>query len=100
MSALEILSGEGRALQHQDKVALITGAGRGIGLATARRFLAEGWQVALLDVDGETLKAAAAELDQPDRTLAVTCDVADPDEVAAARFAASAVRNVGWGEAA
>ena len=35
--------------------ALITGAARGIGLATAKRFLADGWRVALLDIDGETL---------------------------------------------
>ncbi len=36
--------------------ALITGAARGIGLATAKRFLADGFRVALLDIDGETLQ--------------------------------------------
>ena len=34
-------------MDMDSKVALVTGAGRGIGLATARRFLAEGWRVAL-----------------------------------------------------
>jgi len=38
-----------------EKVALGTGAARGIGLAVARRFLAEGWAVALLDIEGELL---------------------------------------------
>ena len=33
------------------KVAVVTGAARGIGLATVKHFLAEGWQVAMLDVD-------------------------------------------------
>ena len=66
------------------KVALVTGAGRGIGLATARRFLAEGWQVAMLDIDGELLHGAVAVLANPDQTLALHCDVSDATAVQAA----------------
>lgn len=62
-------------------VALVTGAARGIGLATARRFLDAGWQVALLDVDRDTLAASLRDLAQPERTLAIGCDVSDPLEV-------------------
>jgi len=69
---------------HPPKVALVTGAARGIGLATAKRFLAEGWQVALLDIQGELLRETVASLASPDRTLAVTCDVSDADAVASA----------------
>jgi NAD(P)-dependent dehydrogenase (short-subunit alcohol dehydrogenase family) len=65
------------------KSALITGAARGIGLATAKRFLADGWRVALLDIDGETLARAVAALGEPEGTLALTCDVASPDQVEA-----------------
>ena len=59
------------------KVALVTGAARGIGLATAKRFLADGWRVALLDIDGDNLARTCAALGKPDTTLAITCDVAD-----------------------
>ncbi|MEM7056739.1 MAG: SDR family oxidoreductase [Pseudomonadota bacterium] len=63
------------------KTALITGAARGIGLATARLFLDQGWNVALLDKDGPGQAAAAAALDTPDRVLAVTADVADDRQI-------------------
>ena len=66
------------------KVALVTGAARGIGLATAKRFLGEGWRVALLDIEDALLQAAVAALDNPDNTLALTCDVSDAGGVAAA----------------
>jgi NAD(P)-dependent dehydrogenase (short-subunit alcohol dehydrogenase family) len=66
------------------KVALVTGAARGIGLATAKKYLAEGWRVALLDIEGELLARATAEIGRPDDTLALTCDVSDAAAVAAA----------------
>ena len=66
------------------KVALVTGAARGIGLATAKRFLAEGWRVALLDIENDLLKGAVAALATPERTLALHCDVSDAKAVAAA----------------
>ncbi|WP_028163680.1 SDR family NAD(P)-dependent oxidoreductase [Bradyrhizobium elkanii] len=66
------------------KVALVTGAARGIGLATARRFLAEGWRVALLDIERELLNEAVASLKQAENTLALPCDVSDAAAVAAA----------------
>lgn len=57
------------------ELALVTGGGRGIGLATARRMAEEGARVAVLDVDADAARTAAAELDGP----AVVADVADPD---------------------
>jgi NAD(P)-dependent dehydrogenase (short-subunit alcohol dehydrogenase family) len=66
------------------KVALVTGAARGIGLATAKRFLAEGWGVALLDIERELLDDAVAAIASPDTTLALTCDVSDAAAVRAA----------------
>jgi NAD(P)-dependent dehydrogenase (short-subunit alcohol dehydrogenase family) len=67
-----------------EKVALVTGAARGIGLATAKRFLADGWQVALLDINGETLRRAMEEIGKPATTLALECDVSEPSAVAGA----------------
>ena len=69
-------------MQTSTKVALVTGAARGIGLATAKRFLAEGWRVALLDIDGENLQRTFAAIGKPDVTLAITGDVADPKTAA------------------
>ena len=60
--------------------ALVTGAARGIGLATARLFLGRGWSVAMIDRDAEELRAAAGGLDN---ATAHVCDVSDPDQVAA-----------------
>jgi NAD(P)-dependent dehydrogenase (short-subunit alcohol dehydrogenase family) len=65
-------------------VALVTGAARGIGLATAKRFLADGWRVALLDIERELLHGAVAGIAEPDATLALHCDVADAAGVSAA----------------
>jgi NAD(P)-dependent dehydrogenase (short-subunit alcohol dehydrogenase family) len=66
------------------KVALVTGAARGIGLATAKRFLAEGWRVALLDIEAELLQKAAASLQNAESTLALHCDVSDAAQVGGA----------------
>lgn len=64
-------------------VVLVTGAARGIGLATVRRFLAEGWRVALLDIGGGAREAAAG-LGPADRALGLSADVSDETQVAAA----------------
>jgi NAD(P)-dependent dehydrogenase (short-subunit alcohol dehydrogenase family) len=77
--------------EQTQKVALVTGAARGIGLAAAKRFLADGWRVALLDIDGDNLAKTCAALARPDAILELRCDVADPDGVTRA-FAATAER--------
>lgn len=69
-------------MQETSKVALVTGAARGIGLATAKRFLADGWRVALLDIDGDNLARTYTALGTPGTTMTITCDVADAAGVA------------------
>jgi NAD(P)-dependent dehydrogenase (short-subunit alcohol dehydrogenase family) len=64
------------------KTALVTGAARGIGLAVAKKFLAEGWQVALLDIESELLRGAVEAIAEPDNTLALHADVSDAAAVA------------------
>jgi NAD(P)-dependent dehydrogenase (short-subunit alcohol dehydrogenase family) len=68
----------------EKKVALVTGAARGIGLATAKKFLAEGWRVALLDIEGELLREAVTTIGDAGNTLAVQADVAEASAVASA----------------
>src|SRR5688572_31188609 len=65
-------------------VALVTGAARGIGLATATRFLEDGWHVAMLDILGDTLRSAVDALGRADDTLALEADVSDATAVRAA----------------
>jgi meso-butanediol dehydrogenase/(S,S)-butanediol dehydrogenase/diacetyl reductase len=62
-------------------VALVTGAARGIGLATAHGFHARGWRVALLDKDGPALARAMGEFSDAQRLLALHHDVAQPEMV-------------------
>ena len=60
------------------KTAIVTGAARGIGLATTKLFLAEGWRVAMIDRDAPALMDAAKGLDHA-RTI--ICDVSIPQQV-------------------
>ena len=55
--------------------ALVTGAGSGMGLATARRYVADGWTVLAVDVSQAALAAGATELGE--RYVAVLADVTD-----------------------
>lgn len=64
------------------KVAIITGAAAGIGLAAARLFVDEGAKVLLVDVQRAQLDAAVAELGEG-RAMAIVADVTDPDETRA-----------------
>lgn len=69
--------------ENLTRVAVVTGAARGIGLAIARQFLARGDAAVLLDNDAATLADAGAELAAAhgQRVLAITCDVSDPAQV-------------------
>jgi 3-oxoacyl-[acyl-carrier protein] reductase len=69
----------------EGKVALITGASRGIGAATAREFANQGAAVVLAARSGGEIETIAAEIrDGGGKATAVTCDVANYDQVAAA----------------
>ncbi|WP_225097528.1 bifunctional aldolase/short-chain dehydrogenase [Streptomyces sp. CoH27] len=70
------------------RVALVTGAGSGIGKAIAQRLVDEGACVVVADLNGETAAAVAQELGGADKAVAVTVDVTDEEQIAAAFRAA------------
>ena len=69
-------------MRLKDKVAIITGAGSGIGRATAYRFAGQGAAVACVDMDPEgNARTVAAIEEKGGRAVAVTADVAVADQV-------------------
>ena len=87
---------------------IITGAGRGIGEATAHLFAAAGANVAVCDLHADRVEKVAAEIEEKwgVKTVGMACDVTD--EAACERFVnasvekfgglTSLINNVGWGE--
>ena len=63
------------------KVVIVTGAAHGIGRATAQRFYDEGAQVALSDINPDTLARFESELGDPDRVMSKVTDVGQESEV-------------------
>jgi NAD(P)-dependent dehydrogenase (short-subunit alcohol dehydrogenase family) len=71
-------------ISFENKVALVTGAASGLGLATAKAFAEAGASVVLADWDEQQVEDAASHLaNQGHRTLAIRCDVSDDAQVEA-----------------
>ena len=69
-------------LWFENKVALVTGAGQGMGLAAARAFAQEGAAVALADRDESLVEKAVQDLTREGyRAMAIRCDVVDEQQV-------------------
>ncbi|MBA9004164.1 3-oxoacyl-ACP reductase FabG [Thermomonospora cellulosilytica] len=71
--------------QQAPRVAIVTGAARGIGAGVARRLAQDGFAVAVLDLDEDACKPVVAEIEAAGgKALAVGCNVADEQAVEAA----------------
>ena len=71
-------------ISFENKVALVTGAASGLGLATAKAFAEAGAAVVLADWNESAAQTAAKELaDKGHKTLAIRCDVSDDNQVEA-----------------
>ena len=70
-------------MQLENKIAIVTGAGRNIGAGIAQRFADEGAHVAIVDILEERTASVAAAINaaHPGAALAVRCDVTDGDSV-------------------
>ncbi|KMZ11717.1 putative oxidoreductase [Candidatus Burkholderia humilis] len=69
------------AANQSSRIAIVTGAGSGIGRAAALALLSDGWSVVFAGRRAEPLDAVANESSAADRALAVPTDVSDPDSV-------------------
>jgi 2-hydroxycyclohexanecarboxyl-CoA dehydrogenase len=86
----------------QDKVAIVTGGGGGIGGATCRRFADAGTTTAVFDIDADAAERLASTIG--DKAIAVACDITDHAAVSTAVAAVEAryggidilVNNAGW----
>ena len=66
-----------------EKTAIVTGGGKGIGQAIARRFAKEGAKVAIWEQDEEAGKNTAEEITRDGGSaIEVACDVTNPDSIA------------------
>ncbi len=61
-----------------NKTAVVTGAARGIGLATSELFMNDGWQVVMIDRDAAELTKVAKSIE---KSIPIICDVSIPEEV-------------------
>src|SRR5713226_797326 len=69
-------------LSFENKVALVTGAGSGMGLATPKEFAAAGAAVALVDINEPAVRKVAEQLVAGGhKAIAITCDVTDEAQV-------------------
>jgi NAD(P)-dependent dehydrogenase (short-subunit alcohol dehydrogenase family) len=76
----------GAIMELTGKVAVVTGAASGIGLAVSERFAADGVSVVMADIEADVLTDAVARLSAAGaRVEGVVCDVSDSDQVASLR---------------
>src|SRR6478735_8382745 len=81
------------SVEKKGRIAIVTGAGTGIGRSAALALLGDGWSVALAGRRAEPLQAVAKESGAGSRVIAVPTDVADPASVEA--LFAAAVKQFG-----